>query len=226
MLKGALASLALVLGCHAEPPAAAPPTPAPEQPRPIDPAARLSDDVQPTAYALALSIAPERPGFSGRVQIDVQLGRALDSIHLHAKALQLDRVSVTLAGSARPLVASPRQLSDSGLTALDLPESIGPGAARIELDYSASFNAQLRSLYKIEAGGAPYAFTQFEPIYARRGVPVLRRAALQDAVRRHAARALGPDRRSPTRAGQPSRWRSTRACRRSRSRAPRSCPPI
>jgi alanyl aminopeptidase len=171
MLKGALASLALVLGCHAEPPAAAPPPPAPEQPRPVDPAGRLSDDVQPAAYSLNLSIAPERSGFSGRVQIEVQLGRSLDSIHLHARGLQLDRVSVTPAGSARPLVASPRQLSESGLTALDLPESIGPGAARIDIEYTASFNAQLRSLYKIEAGGAPYAFTQFEAIYARQAFP-------------------------------------------------------
>jgi alanyl aminopeptidase len=163
----------LVLACHQEQPAAPPvaPPPAPEQAIPADPASRLPDGVQPIAYSLELEIVPDSPGFGGRVRIDVALARAVDSILLHADALELTGVTLTPAAGGPAVTAQPRPIGDSGLVSLELGAAIGPGTARVEIDFKGTYDAHLRGLYKVQANGAAYAFTQFEAIDARQAFP-------------------------------------------------------
>jgi alanyl aminopeptidase len=137
--------------------------------------ARLGEGVRPVAYQLALDVDPRRPGFSGHARIEVQLDRRVDSIQLHARELRLSRVGLAVPGSERSITGSPQplpgRLGDNGLIRLALAEPIGPGASVIDIDYSGDFNARLRGLYKLQTGGASYAFTQFEPTDARRVFP-------------------------------------------------------
>src|SRR5690606_33863581 len=136
-----------------------------------DPAGRLLVGVTPVAYGLELEIAPEKPGFQGQVRIDLQLSRSVDAILLHARDLELDGVRVTPASSSTIEPGAPRAIGESGLIALDLPRPIGPGPARLDIGFKGKFNAHLRSLYGTQAAGRAYAFTQFEPTYARQAFP-------------------------------------------------------
>jgi len=163
-----------VLGaCHRDPTPAAPLTAggAAESADPIDPSARLPEHVQPTAYQLELAIAPATPDFTGRARIEVELRRSLTSILLHAKDLTLTSVVITLPGAAGSVSATARPLADNGLVSLDLAQPVGPGTANLDLGYSGHFDQHLRGLYKVEAGGQAYAFTQFEAIDARKAFP-------------------------------------------------------
>jgi cytosol alanyl aminopeptidase len=172
MWKLAVLGSILLLSCHREP-AQAPAEPAsePEAASPVDPAGRLPESVQPQAYALQLEIAPATSGFRGHVHIDVLVASAVDSILLHAKELKLENVSVTPAASGQAVIATPRPIGDGGLTALDLPEPVAPGAAGIDIDFSGAFAPHLRGLYKVQSGEKAYTFTQFEAIDARRAFP-------------------------------------------------------
>jgi len=173
MWKRLLAGAALTLCCHREPPAAVAPAPpaAVEKVAPVDPAGRLLDAVQPVAYGLELEIAPEKPGFAGHVRIDLQISRAVDSILLHARDLELGELRVTPSNAGAITPAAPRTIGESGLIALDLPQPIGPGAARLDIHFKGTFNPHLRSLYGTQAAGRAYAFSQFEPNYARQAFP-------------------------------------------------------
>src|SRR6202011_127001 len=43
--------------------------------------------------------------------------------------------------------------------------------AQLQIDYDAPFAADLAGLYRVQEGGAWYAYTQFEPTDARRAFP-------------------------------------------------------
>jgi alanyl aminopeptidase len=136
---------------------------------------RLPDGVRPLAYALQLDVDPRSPGFHGHTRIDVQLDRAVASIALHARELELARVSLAVPGTERVISATARALpgrqGENGLTELVLAEPIGPGASRIEIDYAGQLNQRLSGMYQVDSGGDRYVFTQFEPIDARRAFP-------------------------------------------------------
>jgi alanyl aminopeptidase len=172
MWKRVLAGAVWTLGCHGEPPPVAPaPPPTAEKVATVDPAGRLLDAVQPVAYGLELEVAPESSGFRGHVRIDLDISRAVDSILLHGKGLELTQVRLTPANAAPITPAAARAIGESGLIALDLPAPIGPGAARLDIDFTGAFNPHLRGLYGAQAAGRAYAFTQFEPTYARQAFP-------------------------------------------------------
>jgi alanyl aminopeptidase len=59
----------------------------------------------------------------------------------------------------------------SGIASIELDHPIGPGRAELHIRYTASFDRQLAGLYKVDAKRQAYAFTQFEPTYARKAFP-------------------------------------------------------
>ena len=166
-----LLALAALLSCCRQDPAAAPGRAPGEQSAAVDPAGRLPDGVRPVSYQLELDVAPASAGFGGHVRIEVELASAVDAILLHAERLDISRAAVTLPARSGSLLAAPRVLAKSGLTALDLPERVGPGTVSLDLDFSGSYDAHLRGLYKLESLGDPYVFTQFEAIDARQAFP-------------------------------------------------------
>jgi len=134
------------------------------------PVGRLPADVRPIAYRLELEVDPRRERFEGAVEIDVELDRARRVVWLHAQDLDVDRVSVTGPGG-QSVRARFEPAGDTGVAALRFADPVGPGRLALSLGWSAPFVAGLRGLYRVERQGAAYAFTQMEPIDARRVLP-------------------------------------------------------
>ncbi len=135
---------------------------------------RLPRSVTPRAYALDLTIDPRKPRFSGRVTIAVHLDEPTTRLVLHGRDLTVARAVVERAGRAiHADVASRRafgQKQGEDELVLTLAEALPAGDASLVLDYDAPFGA-LWGLYRTEAEGRAYAFTQLESIEARRMFP-------------------------------------------------------
>ncbi|GHG68438.1 M1 family metallopeptidase [Comamonas sp. JC664] len=160
-----------VLRCaHApEAPPAAPVSAAPEWPEAQPPELRLPKSVQPTRYALDLTLLPAEPTFSGSVAIDVDVRESVRQIWLHGQDLEITQARVETNGrtlDARPVTAS------EGRLGLLLPEAVAPGKARIHLSFTGQVDRERsQGLYAVEEGGEPYLYTFFEPVDARRAFP-------------------------------------------------------
>ena len=175
----------LVVGCTRR-------TPAPDAgARAIPPPradGRLPREVRPTRYALELTVDPSQPHFSGRARVSVVVDQPVSAIIMNARGLTVGGAALVGPGGRVPATTTLRLASgskdDPEELVLSFDRAIPAGSAELEIDYEGAFASGLRGLYRVEEGGRWYAFTQFEPTDARRAFPVLRRARLQDAVRR------------------------------------------
>ena len=154
-----LALLPLLLPCMA---LALPAPPAPSL-------GRLPDTVTPTAYRLDLTIDPSVARFSGHVEIDADLAQPAATIFLHGNGLKVSRARVT-AGH-KTYSAHYVQVDPSGVARLDLPGIVPAGKIILRFDYGSDFRTSGEGLFHAKIGSDWYAWTQMEPIDARRMFP-------------------------------------------------------
>lgn len=139
---------------------------------PVDEAparARLPRGVEPRAQAIHLELDPKQERYRGRVVIDVALDRPRRTVWLNARELTVDS-AVVVGGtpqSARFTITDPVE----GFARLDVDAPIPAGPARIELDFSAAFRADLQGLYRVFLDDDWYVFSQFEALSAREAFP-------------------------------------------------------
>lgn len=146
------------------------------------PEERLSDMVRPRAYRLRLAIDPERPDFSGRVEIDITVDAPVEQIWLHAKDLAIER-AVLLTSGGETIRAAAHQATAHGLMALALERPLNTARATILIEYKGAFNDAFEGLYRVRSGGDWYVITQFQPTAARLAFPAFDDPALQAPVR-------------------------------------------
>ena len=129
---------------------------------------RVSDGITPLRYRLELRVDPSRPGFDGDVRIAVRLATPTAEVRLHAKDLEIRHVEVLHDGHAVPGTA---ELGAASGLLLTFPESLAVGEHELHLAFAGRFADGLNGLYRAHVGGADYAFTQFEPLSARKAFP-------------------------------------------------------
>jgi aminopeptidase N len=134
------------------------------------PLGQLPGALKPTAYRLHLIVDPSATDFSGHTEIDAVLAQPARTIFLHGNELHVSKVLVTAVG--HPSVdAHYTQVHDSGVARLDLPVEVPAGKVTLTFDYTAPFRTGADGLFRAQVAGNWYAWTQFEPIDARRMFP-------------------------------------------------------
>jgi alanyl aminopeptidase len=133
------------------------------------PLGQLPRDVRPTHYALELTVVPSAERFSGLARIDIVLDGRGDKFWLHGNELDVSEIAVeTEAGE---IGARWEQVDRSGVVAVTPAQPIGPGRITLRVRWSGPLDRQLRALFRVDVGKDSYAFTQFEPVLARRAFP-------------------------------------------------------
>ena len=168
-LIAALCSVACGAGKDPQPSADIPPISSTPRTPPAPPRGQLPESVTPERYELELTIVPTADRFSGRVKIDVRLAEVTDVLWLHGDALAVSRATVT-AERGR-INATWEEVGDDGVAALRLGAPVGPGRVTVDVAYDAPFARRPSGLYRVDVDDGAYAFTQFQPISARRAFP-------------------------------------------------------
>ena len=128
---------------------------------------RLPQSIRPLRYDATLSIDLARGTFGGRIRISLSVEREAAWIALHAAGLTVTRATVTVGGTALEGKVDPFPASETIL--LSTGDMIPVGRTEVDLEWSGTFSAGLRGLYR----AGPLAATQFEAADARRVFPCL-----------------------------------------------------
>jgi alanyl aminopeptidase len=134
------------------------------------PLGQLPDTVEPTRYRLDLTIEPEKPRFSGVVEIDVTLKKPTNTIYLHGRELTVDPITARL-GDGTSVAGTYAQIHDTGVAKLTFETELPKGEATLRLTYNAPFETTPDALTSMSDNGEKYAWTQFQEISARRAFP-------------------------------------------------------
>src|SRR5689334_20971231 len=131
------------------------------------PPGRLPDTVTPLHYRLMLTIDPRQANFTGHADIRISVRRPTKTIWLHGNGLTVAHVAIS--ARARQIGARYREIDGTlGVARLDLDTPVPAGEALVRIDYAAPFQTAPQGLYRVQAGGEWYVFSQMEPIDARR----------------------------------------------------------
>ena len=128
----------------------------------------------PRRYAIHLDVDPRKEGFSGTVDIMVDIPRETPHVVLNARDITVKRATARIGTSTLPLTATTRPSHGSqnpDELVLSADRMIPEGRATLVVEYEAKFGTMLAGLYRARDLGESYAFTQFEAADARRAFP-------------------------------------------------------
>lgn len=132
---------------------------------------RLGDAVRPRAYRLEVELDPARERFAGAVEIELELVEAASSVWLHADGLSVRRATLSPAGSGDSIELTQLEApAGRGLLGLGFGRTLPPGIATLHIEYTGAMRER-DGLFRQQVGLHWYAFTDFEPIDARRAFP-------------------------------------------------------
>lgn len=129
---------------------------------------RLGNRVVPVFESIILDLDPGRLEYSGSVEFELEVRETTDRFRFHAEDLDLSEISVTREGTEVPMDVRPVGNSQVEIRVMD---PLDPGSIQLAVEFSTTFDPRANSLYRMEADGLWYAFTQFESIEARKAFP-------------------------------------------------------
>ena len=138
------------------------------------PHAMLPDNVSPLSYRLHMIMDPRDEGYSGVVEIDINVAQATQHIWMHGKNMTVTGGTIDLADGTKLSVnfaELPASEAPSGVAKVTSEEIIPEGQHVLRLPYETPYNLNLNSAYKVERDEDAYIVTQFEPLGAREAFP-------------------------------------------------------
>lgn len=135
----------------------------------VAPIGQLSRVAEPLGYDVTLNLDPREHRFSGTVVIHTDLKVAANGIWLHGDDLDVSAVTVTAGEETRN--ATWTEVLPTGVSWVQFPARVDRGTVRVEITYSAPFDANLAGLFQVVEQGDAYALAKSESIQARRFLP-------------------------------------------------------
>lgn len=136
---------------------------------PTIPRGALPDAARPLGYRIELTVRPQQERFTGHAEIDAEVKRETRNLYLHGSGLEVQRVIARAGG--RTVTARYTQVDPTGVVRLDFAEPLPAGKVTLVFDYAAPFMTGSEGLFHAKVGEDWYAWTQMEPIDARRVFP-------------------------------------------------------
>ena len=133
------------------------------------PLGKLPAGVTPTAYRLDLTVDPAKPKYSGHTEIDAVVAAPTREVFLHGLGLDVARVTATAGG--KTVAAKYSEVDPSGVARLDFAAPLPAGPVTLKFDYTTGFRTGAEGLFRAKVGDDWYAWTQMEPLDARRMFP-------------------------------------------------------
>ncbi|MFN8624669.1 MAG: M1 family aminopeptidase [Candidatus Binatia bacterium] len=130
---------------------------------------RLSKDVIPTRYDLAIEVDVDRWRYRASERIGVTIHRPQVEIVLHATGFTIDSARVVAGTGAHTAAVSWN--AEAETVRLRCAEPIPTGPAVLEFEFRGEIRDRLRGFYRSTKDGERYAATQFEAADARRAFP-------------------------------------------------------
>lgn len=127
----------------------------------------------PRAYRLDLTIVPDRPRFSGHVEIEIDLSRSTMAIPIDGEGLHVSKATIRTGGKTIP--ATYRQTDADDHAVIETQSAIPAGRATLVLDYDGAVHDSVGGLYHASIGDRWYAWTHFETKEAREVFPAFDR---------------------------------------------------
>ncbi|HEY6176097.1 MAG TPA: M1 family metallopeptidase [Kofleriaceae bacterium] len=173
--------LALLVACSSPPAPVKPSSPiaaAPQRAAPVDrgleppaPTLRLPRNFAPTGYTVTLAVDPAKAGFDGSIAITGEVAQRSSVIWLHSRQLAVKRASAARGGAEVRLTATPH---GDDLLELRAATPLDAGPWTLAIEYAGSYDLRnTAGAFKQVVSGAPYVYTHFEALYARRVFPCL-----------------------------------------------------
>lgn len=135
---------------------------------------RLPTNVKPLAYHLSLNIDPEKPTFTGHVDIEADWAQPSSTVVVNGVGLTVITASIVDGGREVMATVAARRSHGSEIDdelILTAPGPIASGKHVIRMAYQSTYPADLAGLYRTKEEGRWYVFSQFESIDARRAFP-------------------------------------------------------
>jgi cytosol alanyl aminopeptidase len=141
--------------------------------KPWDPAElpklRLPKTFVPIGYTATLAVDPSRDTFDGVIAVAGEVKEGTSVIWLHGKDLVIKRASgwQDAFSQTKDITVTPR-----GDDLLEVRGEFVPGKWVLNIEYTGKLDKlNTAGAFKQTVAGAPYVFTQFEALYARRVFP-------------------------------------------------------
>jgi hypothetical protein len=134
------------------------------------PIGELPEVARPLAYRIDLSVDPRKERFAGTTEIDIELAAGTDTLFLHGNGLAITRAQAA-PGRGPAVRANAEQVHATGVVRLRFARALPAGRHTLRFTHTAPFMRSAEGLYRAEADGRWYAWTQFQAIDARRVFP-------------------------------------------------------
>jgi hypothetical protein len=118
------------------------------------PKLRLDDSVRPVRYTAELTLLPAAPGFSGAIDIEVELRKPTSLIWLNATEIQVAEATVETGGKIQNASVEP---GDRNFIGLRIPSEAPAGAAKLHMRYEGKISPRnTAGIFQGRDGGESY----------------------------------------------------------------------